>query len=143
MATVFLLIYLIWSWQPAPIISDPPGPPAVLITRKDSPVNNLTDLINLAKAKPGQLTYGLVGAGCEPLDRLFGVEVITVPIGGTGPALKDLAAGKVDLLCDVVSNVKRQIDVGAVKALAILNKEKRSAELPDVPTARELGFRIP
>jgi hypothetical protein len=119
-------------------------PPIVLVTSKKLPVNNLKDLIALVKANPGKYNYGSTPAtprACAQLDQLIG-DVVNVPYRGTGPALQDLAAGQISYMCDVVSTVKRQIDSGAVKAIAILNKE-RSKELPNVSTALEQGIPIP
>ena len=119
-------------------------PPIVLVTSKKLPVNNLKDLIALVKANPGKYNYGSTPAtprACAQLDQLIG-DVVNVPYRGTGPALQDLAAGQISYMCDVVSTVKRQIDSGAVKAIAILNNE-RSKELPNVSTALEQGIPIP
>src|SRR5262249_18300614 len=119
-------------------------PPIVLVTSKNLPVNNLKDLITLVKANPGKYNYGSSEAtprACVLLNQFIG-DAVNVRYRGTGPALQDLAAGNINYMCDVVGTVKRQIDSGAVKAIAILNKE-RSKELPNVPTALEQGIPIP
>jgi tripartite-type tricarboxylate transporter receptor subunit TctC len=61
-----------------------------------------------------------------------------VPYRGTGPAMGDLQAGRIDYLCEIVTSAKAQIDGNTVKAIALLNKT-RSPALPDVPTALEQG----
>jgi tripartite-type tricarboxylate transporter receptor subunit TctC len=67
--------------------------------------------------------------------------VVHVPFRGANPAMQDLMGGRVDYLCDIITSAKPQIDAGAVKAIAVLTKE-RSAVLPDVPTAIEQGFDV-
>src|SRR5215510_4565208 len=110
----------------------------VLVTTKNLPVNNLKDLITLVKANPGKFSYGsseTTPRACVLINQYIG-DAVNVRYRGTSHALQDVAAGQINYLCDVVGTVKRQIDSGAVKAIAILNKE-RSKELPDVPTALE------
>ena len=61
-----------------------------------------------------------------------------MPYRGTGPAMQDLLAGRIDFLCEIITTAKPQIDGGTVKALAIFDS-KRSPALPDLPTAAEQG----
>jgi len=118
--------------------------PIMLITRKDLPVNNLKEFIAYAKANQGKMQFGSAGAGsathlgCVVLNTALGVNVTHVPYRGTGPAMQDLQAGRIDYLCEIVSTAKPQVDGGTVKPIAMLTKE-RSPVLKDVPTAREQG----
>jgi tripartite-type tricarboxylate transporter receptor subunit TctC len=64
-----------------------------------------------------------------------------VPYRGTGPAMQDLAGGRIDYLCDIIATAKPQIDAGSVKGIAILTKE-RAAVLPNLPTAIEQGTDV-
>jgi tripartite-type tricarboxylate transporter receptor subunit TctC len=69
------------------------------------------------------------------------IDVTHVPYRGANPAMQDLMSGRVDYLCDIITTAKAQIDVGTVKPIAILSKE-RSPALPNMPTAMEQGFNV-
>jgi tripartite-type tricarboxylate transporter receptor subunit TctC len=121
--------------------------PIALITRKDLPPNNLKEFVAFAKANQASMKYGSAGAGsathlgCVVLNYAIGVDIVHVPYRGTGPAMQDLAGGRIDYLCDIIATAKPQIDAGAVKGLAILTKE-RAAVLPNLPTALEQGTDV-
>ncbi len=121
--------------------------PIALITRKDLPPNNFKDFIAYAKANQAKMQYGSAGAGsathlgCVVLNSVTGVNIPHIPYRGTGPAMQDLAGGRIDYLCDIIATAKPQIDAGAVKGLAILTKE-RAAVLPNLPTALEQGTDV-
>jgi tripartite-type tricarboxylate transporter receptor subunit TctC len=121
--------------------------PIALITRKDLPPNNLKEFVAYAKANQAKMQYGSAGAGsathlaCVVLDFAIGVNITHVPYRGTGPAMQDLAGGRIDYLCDIIATAKPQIDASAVKGLAILTKE-RAAVLPNLPTAMEQGTDV-
>jgi tripartite-type tricarboxylate transporter receptor subunit TctC len=118
--------------------------PTVLIVRKDLPVNNLKEFVEYAKKNQDKMSYGSAGTGsathlaCIVLDAAMGTHITHVPYRGTGPAMGDLQAGRIDYLCDIVTTAKAQIDGGTVKAIALMNNV-RSPALPDVPTALEQG----
>jgi tripartite-type tricarboxylate transporter receptor subunit TctC len=121
--------------------------PIALITRKDLPPNNFKDFVAYAKANQAKMQYGSAGAGsathlgCVVLNYTIGVNITHVPYRGTGPAMQDLAGGRIDYLCDIIATAKPQIDAGAVKGLAMLTKE-RSPVLPNLPTALEQGTDV-
>ena len=121
--------------------------PIALITRKDLPPNNLKDFIAYAKANQANMKYGSAGAGsathlgCVVLNYTLGLDITHVPYRGTGPAMQDLAGGRIDYLCDIIATAKPQIDAGSVKGIAILTKE-RAAVLPNLPTALEQGTDV-
>jgi tripartite-type tricarboxylate transporter receptor subunit TctC len=71
----------------------------------------------------------------------MGTNITHVPYKGTGPAMQDLVAGRIDFLCEIISTAKPQIDGGSVKALAIMTTE-RSPVLPNLPTSREQGLDV-
>jgi tripartite-type tricarboxylate transporter receptor subunit TctC len=118
--------------------------PTVLIVRKDLPVNNLKEFVEYAKKNQDKMSYGSAGTGsathlaCIVLDGAMGTHVTHVPYRGTGPAMSDLQAGRIDYLCDIVTTAKPQIDGGTVKPIAMMNST-RSPALPNVPTAQEQG----
>jgi tripartite-type tricarboxylate transporter receptor subunit TctC len=121
--------------------------PIALITRKDLPPNNFKEFVAYAKANQAKMQYGSAGAGsathlgCVVLNYTIGVNITHVPYRGTGPAMQDLAGGRIDYLCDIIATAKPQIDAGAVKGLAMLTKE-RSPVLPNLPTALEQGTDV-
>ncbi|MGZ3410333.1 MAG: Bug family tripartite tricarboxylate transporter substrate binding protein [Xanthobacteraceae bacterium] len=118
--------------------------PIVLITRKDLPAKDFKEFAAYAKENQAKMTYGSAGAGsathlgCVLLNYIIGTNITHVPYRGTGPAMQDLAGGRIDFLCEAITTAKPQIDGGNVKALAILDN-KRSPALPDLPTALEQG----
>ncbi|HEY7662778.1 MAG TPA: tripartite tricarboxylate transporter substrate binding protein [Xanthobacteraceae bacterium] len=117
----------------------------VLVVRKDLPVNTLPEFVAYAKAHAAQLQYGSGGGGsathtaCLLLNAHMGTQITHVPYRGTGPAMQDVMAGRVDFLCDVVSTALPQIRAGTVKAIAMLSNT-RAAVLPELPTALEQGL---
>jgi tripartite-type tricarboxylate transporter receptor subunit TctC len=121
--------------------------PIALITRKDLPPNNFKEFVAYAKANQADMKFGSAGAGsathlgCVVLNYAIGVNIVHVPYRGTGPAMQDLAGGRIDYLCDIIATAKPQIDAGSVKGLAILTKE-RAAVLPNLPTALEQGTDV-
>jgi len=121
--------------------------PIVLIVRKDLPVNNLKEFVAYAKANQGKMQFGSAGAGsathlgCVVLNTAMGANVVHVPYKGTGPAMQDLVAGRIDYLCEIISTAKAQIDGGNVKALAIMTKTRSPVE-PKLPTTIEQGLDV-
>jgi tripartite-type tricarboxylate transporter receptor subunit TctC len=119
--------------------------PLVLIARKDLPANNLQEFVAYSKANQDKMQFGSAGAGaathlgCVLTNSVMGTKIIHVPYAGTGPAMSDLIAGRIDFLCEIITTAKPQIDGGAVKAIAIMTKE-RSPALPNVPTTTEQGM---
>ena len=121
--------------------------PIVLIVRKDLPVNNLKEFVAYAQANQGKMQFGSAGAGsathlgCVVLNTAMGANIVHVPYKGTGPAMQDLVAGRIDYLCEIISTAKAQIDGGNVKALAIMTKTRSPVE-PKLPTAIEQGLDV-
>jgi len=119
--------------------------PRVLAVRKDLPVTSLPEFIAYAKTHADTLKYGSAGAGsaahiaCMLLNGRIGVEVTHVPYRATSLAMQDIAAGRVDYICDVISGALPVIQSGSVKPIAYLSP-KRSSVLPDVATAAEQGL---
>ncbi len=119
----------------------------ILITRKDLPPDNLAEFIAYAKANQDHMQYASAGAGSGShvcailLDQLMGTRIAHVPYRGTGPAMQDLVAGRIDFTCEQISTAYPQIKSGAVKAVATLASE-RQPMLADLPTAKERGLDI-
>ncbi len=121
--------------------------PIALLVRKDLPANNLKEFIAYAKANQAKMQFGSAGAGsathlgCVVLNTAMGTNIVHVPYKGTGPAMQDLVAGRIDFLCEIISTAKPQIDGGNVRALAIMTTE-RSPVLPNLPTTKEQGLDV-
>src|SRR5215470_12962467 len=121
--------------------------PLVLVVRKDLPVNSLQEFVAYAKANAEKMQFASAGTGsaihlgCALMNSVTGLNITHIPYRGANPAMQDLASGRVDYLCDIVTTAKPQIDGGTVRAIAVLN-DTRSAALPDVPTAMEQGFDV-
>ena len=120
--------------------------PIVLTVRKDLPVNNFKEFVDYAKANQAKMQFGSAGAGsathlgCVLLNYVLKLDITHIPFRGTGPAMQELQAGRIDYLCEVITTAKPQIDGGTVKALAIF-QAKRSPALPNLPTAEEQGTK--
>ena len=121
--------------------------PLVLVVRKDLPVNSMKEFVAYAKANADRMQFASAGTGsaihlgCALMNSVTGLNITHIPYRGSNPAMQDLASGRVDYLCDIVTTAKPQIDGGTVKAIAVLN-DSRSAALPDVPTAMEQGYDV-
>jgi tripartite-type tricarboxylate transporter receptor subunit TctC len=119
--------------------------PTLFIVKADSAVKTLPELI--AKAKSGvKMSYGSAGAGttmhiaAEQLNVAAGTKITHVPYRGIAPALNDIVGGHIDFLNGDITVLYPQVKSGALRALAVAGTE-RSALLPDVPTAQELGYK--
>ncbi len=119
--------------------------PAVVVTRKDFPANNLKDFIKYVQANASNVkqAHGGIGASSHMACLLFNsiakVQPVSVAYRGTGPAMNDLIAGHVDYLCEQAVSVAGAIGGGQVKALAVSSTQRLSS-LAEVPTAKEAGL---
>jgi len=119
--------------------------PGVFCVKADSPMKTLDDLIAAAKAAPGKIAVSHEGAGSGDhlgvmeFCKKAGIEVNPVPFEGDAPAKAALLGGHIDVLAVNVSEIAEMVNTGQLRALAVQN-DKRSAELPDVPTFAELGY---
>ena len=119
--------------------------PLVFVVNPAVQAKSLTELIALAKAKPGTITFASAGNGSpqhlaiEMFKRQAGVDVLHVPYKGSGPALADLLGGQINAMIDTVPAAQSQIKGGKLRALATTTRE-RVPSVPDVPTATEAGM---
>ena len=119
--------------------------PSLYVVRPDLPVNNLKELIALAKSKPGALNYGSAGNGSaghlafEYLKMVTGTFILHVPYRGTGPQLTDLMGGRLDAAAVGAPAIMQFIKAGKLRCIAT-GTTQRLAQLPDVPTVAEQGF---
>jgi tripartite-type tricarboxylate transporter receptor subunit TctC len=119
--------------------------PNVVVVNPKVPARSLGELIALAKAKPGGLTYASQGVGSNgqmnaELFRLAtGVPLLHVPYKGSAQAVTDLVGGQVDLMFDNLPTVLEQIRGGQLRALAVTSAQ-RSPLLPEVPTVAEAAI---
>src|SRR4249920_1409480 len=119
--------------------------PHVLVVRASLAARSLAELVALAKAQPGKLTYASSGAGgaihlaSELFKREAGIDVVHVPYRGGGPAVMGLLTGDVDIFINDASTTVENVRAGKLKALAMA-WTKRSPLLPEVPTFAELGL---
>ncbi len=118
--------------------------PNVLVCTPGFEAKNVRDLVKLAKAKPGQISYASSGngsaqhlAGAMFEDRA-GVSLVHVPYRGGGPAMNDVMAGQVPLFFANVASSLGQIQSGRLRPLAVTSR-RRTRALPDIPTMEEAG----
>jgi tripartite-type tricarboxylate transporter receptor subunit TctC len=120
--------------------------PTVLVVRNDSSPRSLQDLIAMAKASPGRLTFSSGGNGTPPhlagalLMMHAGLDLQHVPYSGAAAGVAAVLGGQVDMGFPGVAAIASQVKSGKLRALASTGRE-RSAALPDVPTMAELGFQ--
>ena len=118
----------------------------VLTVVPSSPVTSVKELIALAKAKPGQLSFGSgggTGSSDQMVGELFklmaGVDIVHVPYKSGPQAMNDLIGGQIDGLCDSASSATQAISSGLVKGVALASPARLST-LPNVPTSAEAGL---
>ena len=121
------------------------GPPAMLAVHPSLPARDLKAFVALAKAKPGELTYGSPGNGtqghlvAEVFKRSAGIDIRHVPYKGASLAVTDVLAGHIHSLCTTLSTAGAQVRSGRLRALALSSSE-RLVEYAQLPTFRELGY---
>lgn len=123
--------------------------PNMLVVNPDLPVKSVADLITLAKAKPGALSYASAGNGAsnhlcmELLKSTSGIDLVHIPYKGSVPAVTDLLGGQVQVMFDNMPNIAQQVQAGKLRAIGVTSA-KRSALAPDLPTVAETvrGFEV-
>ena len=120
--------------------------PQIVVVHPSLPVKNIKELIALAKARPAQINYASPGIGTvqhlagELFNLQAKVNMAHVAYKGAGPSVIDLIAGHVQISFDVIPVVIGHVKAGKLRAIAVTS-EKRTAQMPNVPTVNESGLR--
>jgi tripartite-type tricarboxylate transporter receptor subunit TctC len=123
--------------------------PQVLVVHPSVPAKSVSELIALAKAKPGVLNFASVGTGTSPhlggelFSSLTGTKIVHVPYKGTAPAMTDLISGQVQMMFTSMPTVLAHVKAGKLRLLGT-GGTKRSAAIPDTPPIAETvpGFEL-
>lgn len=122
--------------------------PKVLVVHPGFPAGSVAELIAVARARPGGITYASAGIGSAGhlagalFGQMAGIEMLHVPYRGTAPGVQDLMAGRVDMVLDTAAALLPLVREGRLKALAVSTRE-RAAAAPDLPPIAETlpGFQ--
>jgi len=120
--------------------------PLMLMVHPSVPVRSVEELIQLARAKPGQLTFASAGNGtgghlsAELFRMMTGVDMVHVPYKGIAPALTDTISGQVTMSFSSLISGAPHVKIGRLRALAVTSA-RRSAAMPEVPTLAEAGVK--
>jgi len=119
--------------------------PSVLAVNAASPVSSVKELVELARAKPGEVTYGSGGNGTmnhlvgQLLVRETGVKFEHIPYRGSAPAMNDLLGGQITALMESLPTAIGYFNSKRMRPLAV-SEDQRAPTLPETPTFREAGF---
>lgn len=115
----------------------------VLVAHPSLPVRTVKDVLQLAKARPGQLTWASGGAvtqlAAELFKRTAGIDVVVVPYKGNAPAVTATMSGEVSLIFGGIAQSVRLVEAGRLRAIAV-SGARRSPVMPNVPTVAESGL---
>ena len=118
--------------------------PNIIVVHPSLPVKSVRELIALAKARPGQLTYASSGNGgaanlaLEAFKLATGIDIVHVPYKGTAPGVIDLIAGRISLTSAAIVSALEYAKQGKLRALATVGA-KRAGAAPELPTVAEAG----
>lgn len=119
--------------------------PLLLVVNPSVPAKSVSELISLAKSRPGQLNYANSGSGTtahlagELFKRMAGVDIVSIAYKGGGPAVVDLIAGNVQIYFSTIPAALQQVKAGRLRALAVTSTT-RVAEISEYPTVAEAGL---
>jgi tripartite-type tricarboxylate transporter receptor subunit TctC len=119
--------------------------PLIMAVNAEIPARSVNDVIALAKAKPGELSFSSAGSGGAPhlagelFKSLTGTELLHVPYRGSGPAVLDLIAGRITMMFDATPSLLPNITAGKLRPLGAASPQRHRL-LPDVPSFAELGY---
>ena len=120
--------------------------PYVLAVHPSLPVKSVKELVALAKARPKDLNYASGGTGTGPqmafelMMLQTGIKITHIPYKGTGPALNEMVAGQVQVAMFNLIAAMPVVQAGRLRGIAV-SGDKRTSQLPDVPTLAELGIK--
>ncbi len=120
--------------------------PVLLVIHPSVPANNLKELLDLARAKPGSLNYASGGSGTsthltgEMMKQAAKVFIVHIPYKGTAPGMTDLVAGQVHMSFSGISSSRQLVEAGKLRALALTGSQRNPA-MPSVPTFEESGLK--
>jgi tripartite-type tricarboxylate transporter receptor subunit TctC len=116
----------------------------VLVVRADAPYKSVADIVAKAKQQPGKLSFGSGSSSSrvagEMFKQLSGTDILHVPYKSNPQAVTDLLGGQIDLMITDTATGVPQVKAGKLRALGY-STQKRSAQLPDVPTIAEAGVK--
>jgi tripartite-type tricarboxylate transporter receptor subunit TctC len=133
---------MVKDFAPVTLIASTPN---LLVVNNDVPARNVAELVALAKAKPGQLTFGSPGIGTsvhvsgELFNTLAGVKTTHVPYKGRQMAIPDLLGGTITMMFDNMPSALPVVREGKLRAIGVTSA-KRSPSAPDIPTIAEQGL---
>jgi tripartite-type tricarboxylate transporter receptor subunit TctC len=119
--------------------------PHMLVTNADTPAKTLKEFVAYVKARPRQISYASAGPGTphhiagEMFKSMAGIDMLQVPYKGTGPALIDLLAGRVQFMSVEAVAALPHVKAGTLRALGVATPQ-RNALAPEVPTVAEAGY---
>ena len=120
--------------------------PSVLTVHPAFPAKTVKDIISLARARPGQLSYASTGNGTSPqmlmelFESMTGTNIVHIPYRGQAPAVVDQISGQVQLAFNTAIGVMPLVQAGKLRAVAISTRERFPA-LPELPTVDEAGVK--
>ena len=149
-ASVWLLPFMQDSLPYDPIADFSPiavttSAPSIIVVNPSLPVKSIRELIDLAKARPGELNYGSAGPGSitqiatELFKAMAGINIVHIPYRGSAPALNDLLGGQLQLIFSTAGAVAPHIKSGKLRALAVTSAQPSSL-LPGLPTVAAAGL---
>jgi tripartite-type tricarboxylate transporter receptor subunit TctC len=127
-------------------ISQITSAPNMLVVHPSLPVKSVKELVALAKSKPGMIDFASSGNGSTQhltgalFTKMAGINMTHIPYRGSGPATADLLAGQVTVGFPGIAGMLAHVKAGKLRALGVTS-DKRSPELPDVPTISEAGVK--
>ncbi|HET9734130.1 MAG TPA: tripartite tricarboxylate transporter substrate binding protein [Burkholderiales bacterium] len=130
------------DFAPISVISESPN---VLVVNAKLPVQNVKDLIAMARSSPGKLNYSSAGVGttqhlaAELFKLRTGTFIVHIPYKGTAPSLAGLIGGEVEMSFANIPSIQAHLKSGRLRALAV-TAGKRDPQIPDVPTMKEAGL---
>lgn len=119
--------------------------PKLVVVHPGLPVRTLGELVEYARARPGQLSFASAGTGTtghlagEMFKLRAGVDILHVPYRGGSPATADVMAGRVQIQFEVLTQLLPQVQSGQLRALAVTSAD-RLPNFPQIPTVAEQGF---